>query len=112
MTSLSGDRLTMRVEEAAGLLGISRGLAYELVNRGELPALRLGRRLVVPISALEDLVAGVGKAGPATASSTKAHAEETASNGSRSTGRRRSTTPTVDDDGGRPPLDGLGSREG
>jgi excisionase family DNA binding protein len=59
-------RLTLRVEEAAGLLGISRALAYELVNRGELPALRLGRRIVVPRAALEALVAsadaGIGAA--------------------------------------------------
>ena len=36
------------VEEAARLLGISRAHAYELVARGELPHLRLGRRVVVP----------------------------------------------------------------
>jgi excisionase family DNA binding protein len=36
------------VEEAARLFGISWGLAYELVRRGELPVVRLGRRLVVP----------------------------------------------------------------
>jgi excisionase family DNA binding protein len=111
MTS-SGARLTMRVEEAAGLLGISRGLAYELVNRGELPALRLGRRLVVPVSALEDLVVGAGQSGPATASSTIGQSEQTAGNGSRSRGRRRLRAPTVDDDGGRLPLNGLGSSEG
>jgi excisionase family DNA binding protein len=40
--------LVMTVEEASRLLGISRGLAYELVRRGDLPSLRLGRRLVVP----------------------------------------------------------------
>jgi len=31
------DRLTLTITEAAGLLGISRGLAYELASRGELP---------------------------------------------------------------------------
>ncbi|MDP8991538.1 MAG: excisionase family DNA-binding protein [Actinomycetota bacterium] len=51
------DRLTISVEEAAKLLGISRGLAYELVARGELPSLRLGRRRVVPIAALHALIA-------------------------------------------------------
>ncbi len=48
--------LVLSVEEAAGLLGISRGLAYELVARGELPHLRLGRRIVIPRTALEDLL--------------------------------------------------------
>jgi len=50
-------RLAMSVTEAARMLGISRGLAYELVHRGELPVIQLGRRLVVPIVALERLVA-------------------------------------------------------
>ena len=49
-------RLVLSVTEAAGLLGISRGLAYELVARGELPSLRLGRRIVVPRRALAALL--------------------------------------------------------
>ena len=49
-------RLTLRVEEAAKLLGISRGLAYHLIRVGELPSLRLGRRLVVPRRALDQLI--------------------------------------------------------
>jgi excisionase family DNA binding protein len=48
--------LAVTVEEAAGLLGISRGLAYEMVRRGELPSLRLGRRLLVPRRRLLALV--------------------------------------------------------
>lgn len=49
-------RLTLSVDEAASLLGISRALAYELIARDELPSLRLGRRIVVPRRALEQLV--------------------------------------------------------
>jgi excisionase family DNA binding protein len=49
-------RLTLSVEEAGELLGISRGLAYELVRKGELPSLRLGRRLVVPRAALQSIL--------------------------------------------------------
>lgn len=52
------DRWTVTVEEAAEMLGISRSSAYECVHRGELRALRLGRRLVVPRSALEELLGG------------------------------------------------------
>ena len=52
------DRWTVTVEEAAQMLGISRSSAYECVRRGELRALRLGRRLVVPRSALEELLGG------------------------------------------------------
>lgn len=54
-------KLTVTVEEAAQLLGISRGLAYEMVRQKKLPALRFGRRLVVPRGALERLLAeGIG----------------------------------------------------
>jgi excisionase family DNA binding protein len=35
---------------------LSRGLAYELVARGELPAIRLGRRIVIPRVAMEELL--------------------------------------------------------
>ena len=48
--------LTITVERAGQLLGISRGLAYDLIRRGELPAVRLGRRLVVPVGAVENLL--------------------------------------------------------
>jgi excisionase family DNA binding protein len=51
-------RLTLTVEEAAALLGISRTLAYELVARGELPCLRLGRRVVISRHALQQMVDG------------------------------------------------------
>lgn len=57
---MDGSSLVMTVEEAAELLGISRGLAYELVRRGELPALRLGRRLVVPRRRLIAMIEGTG----------------------------------------------------
>jgi excisionase family DNA binding protein len=53
------DRLVWTVEVAARLLGISRAHAYELVARGELPNLRLGRRVVVPKHAIETLLARV-----------------------------------------------------
>jgi excisionase family DNA binding protein len=40
--------LTLTVEQAAKHLGISRGLAYEAARNGQLPTIRLGRRLLVP----------------------------------------------------------------
>ena len=46
------DRLTVTVEEAASLLSLGRTAAYEAIRRGEIPARRLGRRLVVPVPAL------------------------------------------------------------
>jgi excisionase family DNA binding protein len=50
------DRLVFSVEEAAYLLNISRALAYELVARGEIPSIRLGRRIVIPRRQLEVLL--------------------------------------------------------
>lgn len=36
----------------AGVLGVSRAFAYTLAARGEVPTIRLGRRLLVPVPAL------------------------------------------------------------
>lgn len=52
----SAEPRTMTVEEASEILGISRGHAYELIRRGELPGIRLGRRVVVPVRAIDDLL--------------------------------------------------------
>ena len=49
-------RLTMTVEEAAHALGISRATAYEAVGRGEIPCIRIGRRILIPKVALEKLL--------------------------------------------------------
>jgi excisionase family DNA binding protein len=50
------ERRTCTVTEAAAALGISRTSAYERVRAGELPALRLGRRIVITRHALEELL--------------------------------------------------------
>ena len=50
-------RATHSVTEAAAILGISRTTAYECVRTGELPSLRLRGRIVVPVVALEALIA-------------------------------------------------------
>ena len=52
----TNNRRAMTVSEAAAVLGISRGLAYQLVASGELPAIRLGRRIVVPQRAIDALL--------------------------------------------------------
>lgn len=59
---LAGDRLVLTVTEAGRLLGLSRAFTYELVARGEIPVIRLGRRIVVPKAALLEMV-GVRPAG-------------------------------------------------
>lgn len=44
------------VTEAGRMLGVSRAYAYQLVSSGQLPSVRLGRRRVVPRSAVVELL--------------------------------------------------------
>ena len=55
--------LTVSVDEAALLLGISRGLAYRLVDAGVIPSVRLGRRIVVPRKQLDQMLDQPERAG-------------------------------------------------
>lgn len=54
----------LTVEEAAKALRISRGSAYSAVERGDIPTIRIGRRLLVPRARLEAMLNG--NASPAT----------------------------------------------
>jgi excisionase family DNA binding protein len=60
----AGQPLVLTVEEAAALLRVSRGLAFAAVRAGTIPHLRIGRRILIPRSALYDLL----RADPVTAS--------------------------------------------
>ena len=42
---------------AAKLLDMSKSKIYEMIQRGEIPCVRLGGCLRIPVSALDDLVA-------------------------------------------------------
>jgi excisionase family DNA binding protein len=53
--------LTITVHEAARLLRISRTLAYEAVRNGTLPSVKIGRRLLIPIAALERMLEGTAQ---------------------------------------------------
>jgi excisionase family DNA binding protein len=55
-------RQTLTVEEAGRMLGLGRGAAYAAVKRGDIPSISLGRRIVVPVAALERLLSGDGQA--------------------------------------------------
>jgi excisionase family DNA binding protein len=57
---MSTERLTHTVEEAGQMLGLSRNSAYALAKSGELPTIRLGKRLLVPKAALERLLESTG----------------------------------------------------
>ena len=49
-------RRTVTVPEAGQVLGIGRSAAYEAARRKEIPTLRIGHRLVVPMVALQKLL--------------------------------------------------------
>jgi excisionase family DNA binding protein len=53
-------RRTLTVEEAGRVLGLGRSAAYGAASRGELPTIRMGRKLLVPVDRLERLLAGEG----------------------------------------------------
>ena len=56
MKHAASEKPTMTVEEAAALLGLSRSATYRAVQRGEIPALRFGRRILVPTQALKRML--------------------------------------------------------
>jgi len=53
----SSERMTMTITEAASRLGISRNMGYEAARSGQIPTIRIGRRLLVPKRAFEQLLA-------------------------------------------------------
>jgi excisionase family DNA binding protein len=52
--------MTVTVPEAARLLGVSRMSAYTAVRIGEIPSIRIGRRVLVPRAALDRLLGVAG----------------------------------------------------
>lgn len=50
--------LVLTVPEAGSLLGLGRAASYNAVARGEIPVIRIGRRLIVPIPAMAELLHG------------------------------------------------------
>ena len=60
-TPLTDHRKTYSVPEAARVLGIGRSAAYEAARTGQIPTIRIGKRLLVPIVALKRLLEDAGK---------------------------------------------------
>ena len=60
-------RLTMTITEAAKRLGIGRNQGYEAARTGQIPTIKIGKRLLVPVVALENrLLAAAEPKRPAT----------------------------------------------
>lgn len=50
------EKLTYSIPEFAGLIGVGRNLVYQLVDKGEIPCLRLGNRKVIPAWVLDRML--------------------------------------------------------
>jgi len=48
---------TFSIPEAAEVLGIGRSAAYEAARTGQIPVIRIGKRILVPAVALENMLA-------------------------------------------------------
>lgn len=60
MTLNEKEPLVYSPDEVRKLLKISRGLIYEAINTGRIPSIRIGRRILIPRSGLERLLAEIG----------------------------------------------------
>ncbi|HAN64462.1 MAG TPA: DNA-binding protein [Rhizobiales bacterium] len=58
MKADSIERKTLTIPETAKLLGVGLNQAYEAARRGEIPTIRIGRRILVPVAALERKLQG------------------------------------------------------
>jgi excisionase family DNA binding protein len=58
----TSERLTYNVREAAELLGLSKNSAYQACLRGEIPHLKIGKRILIPKAQLERLLLGNSEA--------------------------------------------------
>jgi excisionase family DNA binding protein len=56
---------TIKINDAAKALGISRNAAYGAAKSGELPTIKIGKRLLVPKAALDRLLESAGQSAPA-----------------------------------------------
>ena len=53
-------KVVYTVVEAAELLSISVPSAYQAVKKQEIPVIRIGRRILVPVAALDKMLASAG----------------------------------------------------
>ena len=51
-------RIGYSPEDAAKVVGLSRGALYNLMNAGKLRSVKIGRRRVIPATALAELLEG------------------------------------------------------
>lgn len=54
--------LVYSVDEAARILGVGRGAAYEAAKTGQLPTIKIGKLIRVPKAALHKMLEEAGRA--------------------------------------------------
>ena len=58
MLNNDSKHLVYSVADAGKRLGLSRGLMYEAIRTGQIPSIRIGRRILIPCAALDHLLEG------------------------------------------------------
>ena len=53
---MSNGKVVLTVNEVAKMLGLSRNSTYEGIRRGEIPHIRIGKRLLIPRVALDGML--------------------------------------------------------
>lgn len=53
---ITKETLTLTIPQVSEILGISRGLAYQLARSGQLPVLRLGNRMLMSRIRLDEFI--------------------------------------------------------
>lgn len=56
----SQNKLTLTVKETAQMLGLSRNSVYQGIATGEIPHIKVGKRILIPRLALERILAEAG----------------------------------------------------
>ena len=51
-------RLTLTVQEAADLIGVSKPVIYRLLDTGEIHSVRIGRKILIPQESVADYLRG------------------------------------------------------
>ena len=57
------ERLTVTAKEAAGMLGVGANSMYEIIHRPNFPAIRVGRRYIIPIEPLKRWIEATATSG-------------------------------------------------
>ena len=62
---LNGSPRAVNVEQAAKLIGIGRSLAWDMVRRGDLRSVKAGHRTLIPLTVIDEFLAGATAASEA-----------------------------------------------